>query len=106
MVFSRRIASIAPVTPPRISRILPHFSASASLRQCLRDFGKQGQMHGGIIAMAGAIRLLRGERQSRGQPGGEAKMQNIQHAAAGAAFFGIRTVAIQAVLADIEIKRR
>ena len=72
----------------------------------IAEFRKQREMHRSLIAEAGAPCLFRREGQRRRQPGGEAAEQNIQKAAAGAALLESGAVAIERVLADVEIEGR
>ena len=59
-----------------------------------------------VLAEAGAPGFLGGEAQHRRQPGAQAAMQMVQHGPRGAAAQAVRPVAVDRVLADVEIERR
>ena len=63
-------------------------------------------MHAGVLAEAGAPGFLGGEAQHRREPGAQAAVQMIQHGACGAAAQAVRPVAVDRVLADVEVERR
>ena len=63
-------------------------------------------MHAACLAEARGPGLLGGEHQHRREPGGQAAVQMVQHRAGGAAAQAVRPVAVQRVLADVEIERR
>ena len=68
--------------------------------------GEVLQMHGTIYPETRAPGFLRGEHQHRGQPRAQTAMQLVQHGACATAAQRISGVAVQRVLANIEIERR
>ena len=106
MRLAARSSSSAPVTTRRKLRSLRHFSASASSRQAAGTSGNGFEVNRGCRRIARQPRFLGGEAQHRREPSHRAAEQLIEHGEAGfARQRGIR-IAIERVLADIEIERR
>ena len=61
-------------------------------------------MHAAGGAEAGGPGFLGGEDQDGGEPGGQAAVQPVQHGAHGAAAQAVGAVAIERVLADLEVE--
>ena len=106
MTLALRASSIGTVMRRRMARMVSHFAASASSRQSCRRRREQFQMHAGVVAEAGAPGFLGGEAQHRGEPGAQTAVQMVQHGARGAAAQAVRAVAVERVLADVEVERR
>ena len=107
MRLCARSISSAPVTTRRTVRTLRHFSASASLRHSAGTVRKQLEMHRAVLRrIARQPRLLGGERQHRREPRHRAAEQVVDHRQAGAARQRRDRIAIERVLADVEIEGR
>ena len=65
---------------------------------------EQLQMHGAVLAEAGAPGFLGREAQRWGQPDRQAAVQVVQHGAGGAPAKAIRPIAVHRVLAHVEIE--
>ncbi len=95
-----------PVTTRRARRTCSHFAASASSRQSAGVSGKSCRWtEASSPGKPLQPDLLHGEHQDRRQPGGQAVEQQVQHRARGAAAGGV-AVAVERVLADVEVERR
>ena len=106
MRLAARSSSSAPVTTRRRLRSFRHFSASASSRQRCRHVRKGFQMHRLRRRIARQPGFLGGEAQHRRKPGHRAAEQMIEHGEAGLARDRRIRIAIERILADIEIERR
>ena len=104
---SFRSISSAPVTTRRTARTFRHFSASASSRQSAGMLGELPKMHRALVAgEAVEPGLLHGEAEHRGKPGGERAEQTVEHGQRRAPRQAVVRIAIERVLADVEIEGR
>ena len=107
MRFSRRSISSAPVMTRRTAQIFSHFSPSASLRHSAGISGKL-EVNGAVlhIAMPRKPRLLRRKAEERRKPSRQAFEQRVQAPSGRAPLHTRMGLAIERVLADVEVDRR
>ena len=107
MRLAARSTSSAPVTTRRTRRTLRHFSASLSSRQVFGTSGNSSRCTEPSRArIAREPRFLRRERQHRREPGHGAAEHLVEHGQAGLAGRRGIGVAVERVLAHVEIERR
>ena len=107
MRFPARSISSAPVTTRRTLRTLRHFSASASSRQDAGSSGNNSRCtEPSVRRIAREPGLLGGERQHGRQPGHRGAKQLIEHGQARLAGHRGDRIAVERVLADVEVERR
>ena len=71
-----------------------------------RQRGEDAQVHARVVRVAGEPGFLRGEADEGREPGGQAVEQPIEHGAHGAPARRMRRVAIERILADVEVEGR
>ena len=105
MRFSRRSTSSAPVTTRRTRRIASHLAARAASCQS-RGVGRKSSRCTELSSPGKRVEpdFLHGEGEHGGEPGDEAVEEGVEHGAGGAAARAGRGVAVEGVLADVEVE--
>ena len=108
MRFAARSTSSAPVTTRRRSRSSSQRAASAGSRQAAGTSAKQFEMDAAArrVAVPREPGLLGGEAQDRREPARQAVEGAVHHGPRRAPRRVVGRVAIEPVLADVEIERR
>ena len=104
--FSRRSTSSAPVTTRRARRIASRFAASPGSSHSPASPGNRAGAPSSPPGEALEPDLLHGERQHRREPGDEPVEERVEHRPGRPPARAGRRVAVERVLADVEVERR